>query len=105
MDARGRATFLVAGRAAALPLLRSARCCPTRCRGPSRGRVLIDAAFGFFLIVAASVAVVGAPTRPTPATSRPRALNAPPTAHLRDDMGHWHAPFYPWALVNQLEQQ
>jgi peptide/nickel transport system permease protein len=64
---------------------------------------------GLFLIAAASVAVVGAPALAPHASDQSyRALlNAPPTApHLRDDMGHWHAPFiYPWALVNQLEQQ
>jgi peptide/nickel transport system permease protein len=65
--------------------------------------------FGLFLIAAASVAVVGAPALAPHASDQSyRALlNAPPTApHLRDDMGHWHAPFiYPWTLVNQLEQQ
>ena len=62
--------------------------------------------FGLFLIAVASVAVVGAPALAPHASDQSyRALlNAPPTApHLRDDMGHWHAPFiYRWALVNQL---
>lgn len=54
------------------------------------------------LLVAAAPAV--APNGPAEAFRT--LLNAPPTrVYLRDDTGHWRAPFiYPWRRLSQLEQ-
>lgn len=64
---------------------------------------------GAFLLAIALAAAIGAPVlAPHRADDRfAGLLNAPPTLpHVMDDEGAWHAPFfYPWRLVNQLEQR